>query len=653
MLPEIGFICLIVAFVMALGHTLLLAGRCIKADMSPWVDLSSTFSLAQCFLLTLSFLVLVWAFWSHDYSVHYVAQHAHDDLPAFYLIGAVWGGHEGSLLLWGWILSVWLLAVSLGTRGLPAEIRLTVQSILSLLLSGFLGMILFTSNPFARLLPNPPLAGADLNPILQDPIFIIHPPILYIGYVGLAIPFAFAMAECFNRRSLSGKDWSAWVRPWVLVAMSALTVGITLGSWWAYYELGWGGWWFWDPVENASLMPWIAGCAFLHILWVSRREGWYTNSRLMLSFSVFILSVLGTFLTRSGILSTVHAFASDKTRGYYLLLYLSGIILLATLAFIVRQPVERDPPLPAPVSKSALMGLGAILFAVATASVLLGTLYPLLAEALWDQTLSIGAPYFNTVIMPIMWVALVLMAIAPHLRLKQELSSEDWQTARKHLFPLLIGVVVIVAWGLMSLSVMAWCSLLLVWLLCYSMLIQIPRLWRQPMRWGYWFSHMGFVVLALGIILSVSFESERTLSLSPGETVRINNFALTLQSLNRVEGPNYEGLQAQLRLRAHDKTVLVLKPEKRYFKTRDLVTTESALGCYHLTDFYIALGEPLGDDRWSLRFYIKPFVRLIWLGGLLIGFGIFCSQWFKRPVTRWSNLFSRSQDLMYKREELS
>lgn len=631
MIPELGLIFLIMAFALSVLHVAVAAGRAVGFAWTELANVSFTFSVAQCFCVTMSFVTLVMAFVENDFSVYYVAQNANTALPLYFKIGAVWGGHEGSLLLWALILSFWLLGVAWSSRTIPPTIRVTVLSVLSAILSGFLGMLLFTSNPFTRLLPDVPIQGADLNPLLQDITFMIHPPILYMGYVGLAVPFAFAIAECWNREAIPAAVWIGWVRRSALLAVAALTLGITLGSWWAYYELGWGGWWFWDPVENASLMPWIVGCAYLHMLWVSRQSPRYTSWRIVLALFAFILSLLGTFLTRSGVISTVHAFASDQSRGIYLMTFLSLVTLGASWVFLRRLPSPLDKSI-APVSKVALIFLGSILLVISTLSILLGTLYPLAMDQLNAQIISIGAPYFNTVITPIWGACLLLMAIAPYMRFDADRFQDFWLRIRKAVFPVLLVLIGIGVWCYRqeSCSWIRGCGLAITAVLLIATAWQFPKIWNQPQRWGYWLAHMGVGVTALGIILSVILESEKSFSLRPGQAAELGGYTLTLEKLDSIQGANYEGIKAYFYVKYQDKMVARLTPEKRYYKARDLVTTESSLGLYRWTDFYVALGEPLDDDRWSLRFYTKPFVRFIWWGGVCIALGMLSQLWVLR-----------------------
>jgi cytochrome c-type biogenesis protein CcmF len=613
MIPEFGLIALIMAFVLSLLHCVVPAGRWCQIATQELANVSLTLVFAQCFLVTLSFVTLTWAFVHDDFSVHYVAQHSNTLLPLYYKIGAVWGGHEGSLLLWALILSIWSLAIGVASREIPSVVRLTVGVVLNIILLGFLGMILGTSNPFERLLPEIPIEGADLNPILQDITFILHPPILYIGYVGLAIPFAFAIAECLHKTHLASHQWVSWVRPWTLLAVGALSLGITLGSWWAYYELGWGGWWFWDPVENASLMPWLVGCAYVHMLWVSRDTPRYHAWRTVLALVAFLLSLLGTFLTRSGIMSTVHAFTSDQSRGVYLLSFLSIATVAAAFLYAMKLKHWEEGPTVPPFSKVGLMFLGSILLVVSTFSILLGTLYPLVIDTFKGETLSIGSPYFNTVITPIWGLCLLLMAMAPRLQFPR-------------LQILLMGLPVMVlmgacywhpafSWGAtLGVGVAGW--------LIVTTLAQLRSVLKSRGRWGYWIAHMGVAVTAMGVVLSVSLETEKSLTLQPGQTAVVGDYTLVMNTLVVVNGANYEGIRAYFDVKRHGRPVTVLTPEKRYYKARDLVTTESSLGRYRWTDFTLALGEPLGDDRWSLRFYTKPFVRFIWLGGVMMALGM-------------------------------
>lgn len=629
MIPECGLMALIFAWILSLISSTVVAWRFASITDQERAKISTALCFGQSFFVILSFVILIGAFVSHDFSLQYVALNSNLSLPWYYQIGAVWGGHEGSLLLWASLLCGWILAVVLGSSDVPNPVRVTVQSTLSVLLAGFLGMMLLTSNPFLRLLPFSPPDGNDLNPLLQDWAFILHPPTLYLGYVGLAVPFAFAIAECIHKTAISGPVWISWVRRYALISVGALTAGITLGSLWAYYELGWGGWWFWDPVENASLMPWLVGCAYVHILWVSHLSPRYTGWRVLLAFMAFILSVLGTFLTRSGVISTVHAFTSDKSRGIYLLGFLTLVILGATLAYLWRGFRSENEEPSAPFSKAGLLLLGSVLWVVSAGTILLGTLYPLFLEKLTGQNVSVGTPYFNTVVTPMWVLGLALMAVAPHCRLSRSDLAELGRRYANYLICMtLVSIAISIAcyWS-GHFSPFATLAIVLAVILLYSTAIQWPQIRLYPERRGSAIAHTGVAILVLGVVLSVDLGSEKSITLKPGQIAQLEETSLIFEKLVPVTAANYEGVRGYFSLMKGDKRIALLTPEKRYFKSRDIVTTESSLRLYRGTDYTLALGEPLGDDRWSLRIYTKPYVRLIWLGGFIMALGLLSKGW--------------------------
>lgn len=639
MIPEFGLCALIMAFCLALLSAIMLPVSVFQQKNAQLSYQAKPLVLGQCFFILLSFLTLIFCFLQDDFSVYYVAQNSYSHLPFIYKLCATWGAHEGSLLLWSLILSFWTVALAVQSRTIPHKLVTLTLGILSGLQSAFLLLILQTSNPFHRLLPFPAQEGADLNPLLQDPGFILHPPFLYLGYVGFALPFAFAMATLILKEETS--SWTKWAKPWALLAWGFLSIGIVLGSWWAYYELGWGGWWFWDPVENASFMPWLVGTALIHALLISPQQKIFSAWQLLLALSAFILSLIGTFLVRSGVLSSVHAFASDPLRGIYILTFLAIVILGASGFYLFRQKEEFASTSIALLSKQSLLLLGSIIFFVAMLTVLLGTLYPLLIEVLVQEKISVGPPYFNSVFIPILLPALILMAITPHVHWQQE----TWQQLRSKLKKILIafaGVAIITiacSWGLPILTLGG--ILVGVWVVVGTLykLIQHwlqKRSWRLSLKtWSMVLAHLGVSFVVLGVTLTTALEVEKEFKIFVGQTVILNDYQLTFQKMTDITGPNFQGKEGHFIIAKNHQTVAELNPQKRFFIPRELPMTETAISPGLLKDFYLALGESFADGSWSVRFYIKPFVRWIWIGGLWIAMGAFLAAFaaFKQNLT--------------------
>lgn len=599
-IPELGLFCLIIAFV--------LAG--ILAS-SQWFKINgniATLLWVKIGFIVLGFLTLVLCFIQNNFTVSYVALNSNTQLPFIYKICAVWGAHEGSLLLWILILALWTIGV----------IRLKQQrliAVLSMISLGFLFILLHTSNPFLRLLPDYPEQGIDLNPLLQDPGFVLHPPILYIGYVGFAIPFAFSMVALLEKDQ-TGK-WAQLARPYALIAWGFLTIGIALGSWWAYYELGWGGWWFWDPVENASFMPWLMGGALCHALMLSSQRREYIGWCHLLAIGTFVLSLMGTFLVRSGMISSVHAFASDPKRGITILLFLLIVLMVSFVLFSWRwRPVSTDQR---EVSlKDAGVLLGNVLLVVMTLTVLLGTLYPLAMEVFLQKRMSVGAPYFSTLFTPLVALLLFLMSVVPYF---------SWERARfaNLKVPMIIflglgGIFIVVG----SQHFLTYGGVLLAISLILSM---IYRCVQQGVRhrWGMMLAHTGLGVSIIGMVLVNHLETELQTQLAVGEKATLGDTTFVFQSLIVKNGANFEGRQGHFTIEKAGKRGVELYPEKRYFPARKTVMTEVAISAGFWKDYFIALGEQREDDRWSVRIQIKPFIRWIWLGAMLIAVGAFYS----------------------------
>lgn len=608
MIPELGHFCLM----LALSLTVLP----ILGYLFPKIEtVIRGIILGQAFFIQLSVLCLAYAFVYNDFTVQYVAQHSNSALPWGYKLAALWSAHEGSVLLWVWVLSLWSLVAAYTSRALPSVLTTRMLMILSLLQMGFLIFLLQLSNPFLRIW-QAPLDGRDLNPLLQDIGLILHPPMLYIGLIGFAVPFAFSMAVLSLSREQQERHWTAWLKPFVRGAWCFLTVGIILGSWWAYYELGWGGWWFWDPVENASFMPWLVATALLHTFALRDKHPNFTPWFLILSLATFCLSLLGTFLVRSGMLTSVHSFAVDPARGQYMLGFLS-VTLAATLGFVVtrlpRWTHKRDQNLLAWRSLPGLLLIQNALFVVLCGTVLLGTLFPLAYEALTNQKISVGFPYFNQVFVPLSLPLFLLMGIAG-LTVGRSVHS-GWIFS---IIALLAGIWVSVFFPPVhpewpsALKVILGVALS-IWLLLSCLKACFPY---QRRYLGMVVAHLGVAVCVLGVTINTQYSVERELKIKPGDTVVLNQTPVTFDSVDLREGPNYLTYKAQFKVNNTS-----IYPEKRLFTAQATSMTETALQVTPWRDIYVALGERLDTLNWSARLYYKPFVRWIWAGGLLMVLG--------------------------------
>jgi cytochrome c-type biogenesis protein CcmF len=624
MTPELGHLALILAFVVALiqGVLPILGAHRRRAG---WIALARPAAQTQFVLVAFAFACLMQAFLVNDFSVAYVAGHSNSKLPAVYRAAAVWGGHEGSLLLWMLMLSGWTFAVSVRSRQLPEAMVARVIGVLGLVATGFLMFMLFTSDPFERLLPGA-ADGNDLNPLLQDPGLIVHPPLLYMGYVGFSVAFAFAIAALLAGRLDAA--WARWSRPWTTVAWVFLTLGIALGSYWAYYELGWGGWWFWDPVENASFTPWLVGTALIHSLAVTEKRGAFKNWTVLLAICAFSLSLLGTFLVRSGVLTSVHAFAADPKRGVFILLFLTAVIGGSLALFAWRAPKVSPGGAFALVSRETLLLVNNVLLMVAAASVLLGTLYPLLIDALGLGKLSVGPPYFNAVFMPLMLPLLFLIAVGPLARWKQA----DMRDMARRLR--LAAVLAVVAGAGLPWLVGTWTPLvalgllLAVWIAASSALQIRERLasGRPPRAyWGMHAAHIGIAVFVIGVTLVKGHEVEKDVRMAVGDTVALAGYSVKLLGIGEVAGPNYTAQRGEVELSRGGQVIATLHPEKRRYFSSQMPMTETAIDSGLTRDVYVSLGEPLSAEGappvWSVRVYYKPFVVWIWSGCLLMAFG--------------------------------
>lgn len=627
MIVEFGHYCLLLAGAVALVQCLL---PLFAADSWRVWRITLRAAKVQCLLLTISFFALVHAFYHNDFSLHYVANHSNSLLPWYYRISAVWGGHEGSLLLWIYILSLWTWQVAVRNDTLPHAFHTRVLAVLGYILAGFISFIAFTSNPFLRQ-PVIPFDGHDLNPLLQDPGLIFHPPLLYGGYVGFAVAFAFVVAGLWQGQL--NQLWLRRVRPWTLAAWLTLTLGIALGSYWAYYELGWGGWWFWDPVENASLMPWLIGTALIHSLIASERRGLFMTWTALLAILTFSLSVVGTFLVRSGILTSVHAFASDPTRGVYILALLVAITLPALLLLITRASIlSRQAPYALLSRESGLLANNWLLSG-ACLVVFTGTLYPLAADVLNLGKISVGAPYFNRLIVPLALASLLLLGIGPLLQWRKQGPNAAYKPLL--VFGLLfagvftVGVMQVLALEADILLILALfvCGFALAAVAsdCFMRLKQqgITRFRPRAALIGMWLAHSGYIIMALAIAATGLYSNEQDLRIREGQSVDMADYHITLLGIRTVAGPNYNATQGRFRLekQADDTFFALLLPAKREYFSSTMPMTESARLVTPTHDLYIAMAEDLGNGDWAIRVQYKPFISWIWIGALIMALG--------------------------------
>ncbi len=627
MIPELGHFALILAAVVALMQGVLPIAGTLVRDVQTQVTLQSLArptAALQFALVAFAFGALAAAFLGNDFSVQYVAQHSNSLLPKPYQFAAVWGGHEGSLLLWVLLLALWSVAVAVFSRSLPLDMVARVIGVLGLISVGFLLFILTTSNPFERLLPAA-LDGRDLNPLLQDPGLVIHPPMLYMGYVGMAVAFAFAVSALLSGRLDAA--WARWSRPWTVVAWMFLTFGIGLGSWWAYYELGWGGWWFWDPVENASLMPWLVGTALIHSLMVTEKRGSFKAWTVLLAIAAFSLSLLGTFLVRSGVLTSVHAFASDPKRGVFILIFLAVVVGASLTLFAWRAPRVALGGRMELVSRESFLLANSVLLVVATAAVLLGTIYPLIIDALNLGKLSVGPPYFNAVFAPLL-VPVVFLIIPGSVARWRDANVREIAWKLRWTFAGALGLALVLPFALGSWSMGAVFGLFLGLWVALGTAQQVWERVNKPGRiaasfWGQHIAHLGMAVLVIGVTGVKSYEVERDVRMQIGDVVTIAPYTFRLNSLDEVRGPNYKAVRADVQVLRNDKIIEILQPEKRRYFSSAMPMTEAGIDSGFMRDLYVSLGEPLDDARteWSMRVYYKPFVPWLWGGVLLMVLG--------------------------------
>jgi cytochrome c-type biogenesis protein CcmF len=620
MIPELGHFALILAACVALVlGTLPLAGA--QQGRREWIVLARPAAQTLFLLLACSIGALAWSFYVNDFSVAYVAQNSNSLLPTHYRLAAVWGGHEGSLLLWLFMLGGWTFAVAQRSKSLDDAMVARVLGVLGLVAAGLLLFVLLTSNPFTRLIPAPE-EGRDLNPLLQDPGLVAHPPLLYMGYVGFSVAFAFAIAALISGRLDAA--WARWSRPWTITAWMFLTCGIALGSIWAYYELGRGGWWFWDPVENASFMPWLIGTALLHSLAVTEKRGSFRNWTVLLAIGAFSLSLLGTFLVRSGVLTSVHAFATDPRRGIFILMLLVIVIGASLTLFAWRAPKVGLGGAFGVFSRESLLLVGNVLLVVACGSVLLGTLYPLIIDALGLGKLSVGPPYFNAVFVPLMVPAVLLLGAVPLARWK---NADAGDMARKLVVPAIAAVAmgVIAPWLAGGWTLLTVLGMTLAGWVMASTIMQVAKRLKAgnpPVSfWGMHLAHFGVAVFIVGITLVGGYQEEKDVRMEPGDVTEAGGYQFKFMGVRPVQGPNYEAQRGEFQVSRNGQATAVLFPEKRNYRSSQMPMTEAAIEPGLTRDVYVSLGEPLEGKAWAVRVYYKPFVDWIWAGCLLMALG--------------------------------
>jgi cytochrome c-type biogenesis protein CcmF len=628
MLPELGHLALVIALVVSLPGALLPLWGAARGRAA-WIAFARPAMQVQCLFVAIAFFALMASFARADFSLVLVASHANTELPMAYRLAATWGSHEGSMLLWVFMLTAWGLAVSLASRRLPAEMVARVLGVMSFVACGFLLFVLLTSNPFTRLVPAA-LEGRDLNPLLQDPGMVMHPPLLYMGYVGFAVAYAFAVAALLGGQLDAA--WARWSRPWTTAAWAFLTLGIALGSWWAYTELGWGGWWFWDPVENASFMPWLAGTALMHSLAVADKRGAFKAWTVLLAIAAFSLSLLGTFLVRSGVLTSVHAFATDPARGSFILAFLALVVGGSLALYGWRAGAVGFAGRFDRLSRESLLLANNVLLGSATGAVMLGTLYPLAVDALGLGKLSVGAPYFEAVFVPLMAPVVLLMAASPLARWKSTpagpwLARLKWAAVAAALLPALVAAVMgrISAGVAVGLGLAGWvfaATAVLLWARSRAGAGQLVHASRG--FWGMVIAHLGVGVFVVGVTLVRGYETERDVRMAVGDQIELAGYRYTFRGVAETTGPNYVAVRATVEVQpGAGGTAFVLMPEKRLYKVQPMPMTEAAIDIGLTRDLYVSLGEPLDERTWTLRIYHKPFIDWIWGGTLLMALGGF------------------------------
>ncbi|WP_448565654.1 heme lyase CcmF/NrfE family subunit [Thalassotalea ganghwensis] len=645
MIPELGHLALVVALAFALCLSIVPLFGSVTGHLH-LARYAKPLTFGMFAFTTISIVILAYSFVVDDFSVRYIAGHSNSLLPYYFKISAVWGGHEGSLLLWVFSLTAWTMAVAKFSKGIDEVFIARVLSVLGMVAVGFMLFTLLTSNPFDRLWPVVPSEGRDLNPLLQDVGLIIHPPMLYLGYVGFAVSFAFAVAAL-----MAGKldaAWARWARPWVVAAWIFLTLGIALGSWWAYYELGWGGWWFWDPVENASFMPWLVGTALLHSLAVTEKRGTFRNWTVLLAIFAFSLSLLGTFLVRSGVITSVHSFASDPTRGSFILMLLAITVGGSLTLFALRASNVASFSRFAFYSRETALLVANIILVVAAVTVLLGTIYPLIIDAMGLGKISVGPPYFNAVFVPIMSCLFIVMGIGPLIRWKKAKQGElRKQIVKPSVISIVLGVAFPFVYGGEFNALVAMGMTLAFWVA----LVVIKDLRNQAKRdgkryqfdkvslsqWGMTIAHLGIAVTVVGVTLVSIYETETNVKMASGETAHVAGFDVKFNGIKQVKGPNYSAEQGQFEIYQDGDFIALLKPERRTYLVQTMGMTEAGIDPGLFRDVYVALGDPLPDGAWAVRVHHKPFVRWIWLGAIFMAIGGLFAMADKRYRRRVEN----------------
>ncbi|MCH7830957.1 MAG: heme lyase CcmF/NrfE family subunit [Proteobacteria bacterium] len=625
MIPEIGHFALILALCLALCQGILpLVGA--HRDDAAMMSIARSAAAGQFLFVSISFGCLIWAFIHDDFSVLYVANHSQLSLPGIYKVSATWSAHEGSLLMWIFILAAWTMAVARFSSDLPMKLLARVIGVLGLLSVGFLLFALLTSNPFERLVPAA-IDGADLNPLLQDPGLAIHPPLLYVGYVGFSVAFAFAIAAMISGEL--DRQWARWTRPWTIVAWLFLTMGIALGSWWAYYELGWGGWWFWDAVENASFMPWLVGTALIHSLAVTERRGLFKSWTLLLAISVFSLSLLGTFLVRSGIIVSVHAFATDPTRGFFILAFLSIVIIGALVLYAWRAPALDSDVGFGLFSRETFLLLNNVLLVVAATLVLLGTLAPLIVEMLNGDKISIGPPWFEVAFLVPMIPLIFLMGLGMHTAWRQQSTTPIIKLLRiPAIGAVVVGIVLpLLFYGRVGLMLAVGC-IAAVWIVATS-LLQPWRSWRRKegeagitrSALGMSIAHLGMGLFVIGVTVVSAFGVESDRAMREGEIIELAGMQFEMREFREVKGPNYDAIEGVVEIRKDGKYLATVRPQKRQYLVQTSLMTEAGIHPSWNKDLFVALGEDLGGGAWSVRIQYKPMIRFIWIGAFVMALG--------------------------------
>ena len=630
MIPEIGQFSLILALCMAVVQTALpITGVALR---TPSLLAGARYAAsAQLLFLAVSFVCLTYAFISYDFSVYYVVQNSNTALPLMYRISGVWGAHEGSLLLWVLMLGGWTAAVAWFSREVPDKFLARVLAVLGVVSVGFLLFLILTSNPFARIIPAA-AEGRDLNPLLQDPGLVFHPPMLYMGYVGFSVAFSFAVAALISGRLDAA--WARWSKPWTNLAWIFLTLGIALGSWWAYYELGWGGWWFWDPVENASFMPWLVGTALIHSLSATEKRGLFKSWTVLLAMLTFSLSLIGAFLVRSGVLTSVHTFATDPSRGVFLLILICLVIGGSLAIYAYRAPSIRSSGSYAIVSREAGILLNNIFLVTAAATILLGTLYPLFLDALGLGKVSVGPPYFNSVFIPLTMPLAALVGVGAMARWKKDRIGRLMQG----LWPILIlSLVVGIGLPFLADGPYQWLAAvgltLAIWTTASTVYGLVDRVRHRPNKfqallkqprgiWGMSIAHFGIAVFVVGVTMVSLFEQEKDLKMIPGDSYELGGFTFEFVGVGQIPIDNYISSMGTVEASRAGQHIVTLRPEKRFYPIQSEPLTEAGIRPGLFEDLYVSLGEPLGDDgAWSLRIHVKPFVRWIWGGAILMSIG--------------------------------